>query len=66
MFVWKKRSFREYWNQHIAENYTENMQSIIFGIMSVLYNKPYEEFEKQAGVNSKNQIATMIQWMIMN
>ena len=37
-----------------AENYTENMQSIIFGIMSVLYNKPYEEFEKQAGINSKN------------
>lgn len=37
-----------------AENYTENMQSIIFGVMSVLYNKPYEEFEKQAGVNSKN------------
>lgn len=29
-----------------AENYTENMQAIIFGIMSVLYNKPYEEFEK--------------------
>ena len=28
-----------------AENYTENMQSIIFATMSVLYNKPYEEFE---------------------
>ena len=36
-----------------AENYTENMQSIIFGVMSVLYNKPYEEFEKQAGIEQK-------------
>ena len=27
-----------------AVNYTENIQAIIFGIMSVLYNKPYEEF----------------------
>ena len=27
-----------------AVNYTENIQSIIFGIMSVLYNKPYEDF----------------------
>lgn len=25
-------------------NYTENMQAIIFGVMSVLYNKPYEDF----------------------
>lgn len=31
-----------------AVNYTENMRSIIFGTMSVLYNKPYEDFEKQA------------------
>lgn len=29
-----------------AENYTENMQAVIFATMSVLYNKPYEEFEK--------------------
>lgn len=29
-------------------NYTENMQAIIFGTMSVLYNKPYEDFEKAA------------------
>lgn len=27
-----------------AVNYTENIQAIIFGIMSVLYNKPYEDF----------------------
>ena len=27
-------------------NYMENMQAIIFGIMAVLYNKPYEEFEQ--------------------
>ena len=26
-------------------NYTENMQAIVFGIMSVLYNRPYEDFE---------------------
>ena len=31
-----------------SENYTENMQAIVFGAMSVLYNKPYEEFERQA------------------
>lgn len=31
-------------NEKGAVNYTENMQSIIFGIFSVLYNKPYEEF----------------------
>ena len=37
-----------------AENYTENMQSIIFATLSVLYNKPYEDFEKEAGVGSKN------------
>ena len=30
-------------------NYTENMQSIVFATMSLLYNKPYEEFEKVAG-----------------
>lgn len=37
-----------------AENYTENIQSIIFATLSVLYNKPYEDFEKEAGVGSKN------------
>lgn len=31
-----------------AVNYTENMQAIIFGTMSVLYNKPYEEFANAA------------------
>ena len=31
-----------------AENYTENMKAIIFATMSVLYNKPYEEFENAA------------------
>lgn len=34
-----------------AENYTENMQAIIFATMAVLYNKPYEEFENA----SKNE-----------
>ena len=29
-------------------NYMENMQAIIFGIMAVLYNKPYEEFANVA------------------
>ena len=29
-----------------AINYTENKNAIVFGIMSVLYNKPYEDFEK--------------------
>ena len=31
-----------------AENYTENMKAIIFATMSVLYNKPYEDFENAA------------------
>lgn len=34
-----------------SENYTENMQAIIFATMAVLYNKPYEEFENA----SKNE-----------
>lgn len=29
-------------------NYTENMQVIVFGIMSLLYNKPYDDFLKAA------------------
>lgn len=29
-------------------NYMENMQAIIFGVMAVLYNKPYEEFASVA------------------
>lgn len=37
-----------------AVNYTENMQSIIFATMSVLYNRPYEDFEKAAENNLKN------------
>lgn len=31
-----------------AVNYTENINAVIFATMSVLYNKPYEEFEKAA------------------
>ena len=31
-----------------AENYTENMQAIVFATTAVLYNKPYEDFEKAA------------------
>lgn len=29
-------------------NYTENMTAIVYATMSVLYNKPYEEFEQAA------------------
>ena len=36
-----------------AENYTENMQAIIFATMSVLYNKPYEEFACAVGNTEK-------------
>ena len=36
-----------------AENYTENMQAIIFATMSVLYNKPYEEFENASNSEKK-------------
>ena len=28
-----------------AENYTENINVVIFGLMSVLYGRPYEDFE---------------------
>lgn len=31
-----------------AENYTENINAVIFATMSVLYNKPYDEFKKAA------------------
>ena len=34
-------------------NYTENMQAIVFATMSVLYNKPYEEFEHAAETAGK-------------
>lgn len=34
--------------EHGAENYTENINSVIFATMSVLFNKPYEEFEQAA------------------
>ena len=34
-------------------NYMENMQAIIFGIMAVLYNKPYEEFAQAADKEKK-------------
>lgn len=36
-----------------AENYAENMQAIIFATMSVLYNKPYEEFENASNSEKK-------------
>ena len=32
-----------------AVNYTENMQAIIFATMSVLYNRPYEDFANATG-----------------
>lgn len=31
-------------NEKGSVNYTENMQSIVFGVLAVLYNKPYEDF----------------------
>ena len=40
-------------NEKGSVNYTENMQSIIFGIMAVLYNKPYEEFANAVGNSEK-------------
>lgn len=43
-----------------AENYDENMRVILFSIMSVLYNKPYEYFEKAVENEEKKQTATMI------
>ena len=36
-----------------AVNYTENIQAIIFGVMSVLYNKPYEEFANAVNTEKK-------------
>lgn len=27
-----------------AVNYTENIQAIVYGVMAVLYNRPYEDF----------------------
>lgn len=36
-----------------AENYVENINVVVFGLMSVLYDKPYEDFEdayKQANI----------------
>lgn len=48
-----------------AVNYTENIQAIIFGIMSVLYNKPYEDFLQATEKVEKKQKATMTQWKIM-
>ena len=34
-------------------NYMENMQVIVLGVMSMIYNKPYEEFEN--AVNSQKK-----------
>ena len=34
-------------------NYTENLSAIVFGIFSVLYNKPYEEFSGAVGNTEK-------------
>ena len=31
-------------NEKGAVNYTENLTAIIYGIFSVLYNRPYEDF----------------------
>lgn len=36
-----------------SENYAENINVVVFGLMSVLYGKPYEDFEdayRQANV----------------
>ena len=35
-------------NEKGAVNYTENLTAIIYGVMSVLFNKPYEVFENAA------------------
>lgn len=34
-------------------NYDENIKPIIWGTMSVLHNRPYEDFEKAAGQTEK-------------
>lgn len=36
-----------------AENYTENMTAIVYATMAVLYDKPYEEFEKAQNAEKK-------------
>lgn len=40
-------------NEKGSVNYTENMQTIIFGVMSVLYNRPYEDFANAVGNTEK-------------
>lgn len=40
-------------NEKGSVNYTENMQAIIFGVMSVLYNRPYEDFTGEANTEKK-------------
>lgn len=40
-------------NENGSVNYTENIQSIVFGVMSVLYNRPYEDFVNAAGNEEK-------------
>ena len=40
-------------NEKGSVNYTENMQSIVFGVMSVLYNRPYEEFASAVNAEKK-------------
>lgn len=35
-------------------NYMENKNAIVYGVMSVLFNKPYEYFEKAVEDAGKN------------
>ena len=40
-------------NEKGAVNYTENLTSIVYGIFSVLYNRPYEDFDKRSNTEKK-------------
>ena len=40
-------------NEKGSVNYTENIQSIVYGVFSVLYNRPYEDFAGAANVGKK-------------
>ena len=50
MFVWKKRSFLEYWNQHIAENYTDAGQDTLY----------FQKFNTGPSGNYNNQFMTNV------